>query len=238
MPSRGNAHLYNRPKASAYTPLRIRAYLRCGVVGDSTLPIDAVLYYAEHRHALGPQMLTISGGENMPKTYSGCVLPIMRVNEDGPLWYYAASFAQWPEHTEGKDHWNARIDTQYLDLVDFGKRKARVDVGSGEYKSYHMPVFYRHAAYIDWYVRGLKPEIEARLAHMTHLGKKTSQGWGRVARWAVEDWPEDWSVRGPMGRLMRAIPASSGVLTGFRPSYWLPKNQGLCEMPEEESLAF
>lgn len=232
MSSRGNAWRYNRPKASAYTPLRIRAYLRTGIVGDSTIPIDAVLYYAEHRHVLGAQMMTVPGGENMPNTYSGCVLPIMRVNEDGPLWYYAASFAQWPEATtEGKDHWNARIDTAYLDLVDFGKRKARIDVGAGEFKSYHMPIFYRHAEHINWYVRGLKSVIEDRLTHMTHLGKKTSQGWGRVACWEVSDWPEDWSVRGPEGRLMRAIPASSGAYSGYRPSYWLPKNQSLCEMP-------
>ena len=40
MGSRGNAHHYNRPKASTYTPLRIRAYLRTGIIGDSHTPID------------------------------------------------------------------------------------------------------------------------------------------------------------------------------------------------------
>lgn len=232
MPSRGNAHRYQRPRKSAYAPLQIRAWLRSPVVSDASLPIDGVIYAMKHRQMLGAETLTISGAPVHAQAFSGCTLPLMRVNEHGPQWFYAASFAQWPDViVEGKDHWNCRLDTKHLDLVDFGKLKARVDIGAGAYKSHHMPIFYRHALHVDWYVMGIESELAELLIHCTHLGKKTSQGWGRVAQWEINRQTEDWSVLGPGGRLMRAIPAERGVLTGFRPSYWEPRNQATCEAP-------
>jgi CRISPR type IV-associated protein Csf3 len=79
-------------------------------------------------------------------------------------------------------------------------------------------------------VLGHRPSIEALLRFTTHLGKKTAQGWGAVRAWRIDPIPEDWSVHRD-GRLMRAIPATAGQLTGFRPSYWLRKNQTFCALP-------
>lgn len=106
-----------------------------------------------------------------------------------------------------------------------------MDVASGRYKGYHMPVYYRHAQAVDWYVVGHRESISALLWHATALGKKTAQGWGAVTRWEVEPAVEDWSVHGPSGRLMRAIPREGGMLHGFRPSYWAPRNQAPCALP-------
>jgi hypothetical protein len=75
----------------------------------------------------------------------------------------------------------------------------------------------------------ITPEWE-RLA--AHLGKKWSQGWGAVLQWDVEPWPEDWSVTGPGGRLMRAVYDPEGTTQyGIRPSYWHPRNQFPCRLP-------
>jgi CRISPR type IV-associated protein Csf3 len=220
---------FRRLPDAVMEPLRITAWLQCGVISDTFLPIDGVLYYTAMRERYGPQEVTWSG-QNHPNAVPGVQLPLKRVDGHGPMWFYAASFAQWERATEGQDHWNKRLDLSLVSLIDFRGRRGKIDVAAGAMKSYHMPVFYRHALAARWYAVGYRPEIERLLAHCTHLGKKTSQGWGAVLRWDVEPWPEDWSVRGPQG-LMRAIPAERGILTGFRPSYWLPKNQTICAVP-------
>jgi CRISPR type IV-associated protein Csf3 len=223
--------IYARLPRSMFEPLRITARLQCGVVSDGNLPIDSILYSMAHREEFGGQTMTLPG-TSQTADGSNAALPLMRVAEESPMWFYAASFAQWPEaQAEGKDYWNTRLDLSLVHLVDFGKRRGSVDVAAGRYKAYHMPVFYRHALAIEWYVVGHSESIERLLSCCTNIGKKTSQGWGAVSEWRVEPTVNDWSVRGDGGRPMRAIPDGKGVLHGFRPSYWLPQNQTRCEMP-------
>lgn len=222
---------HKRLPRSAFEPLKVTAWLQSGVISDQYLPIDSILYSEAMRQKYGEQYVTFSGG-NHPNAVPGVSLAIARVNEHGPDWFYAASFAQWSTPaTEGQDHWNRRIDMSLIDLVDWHGRKPRVDVAWGPFKSYHMPVFYRHAISIDWFLLAHKLSIEPLLAHTTNLGKKVAQGWGAVLRWEIQSVAEDWSVRASDGRLMRAVPSSEGILTGFRPSYWLAKNQATCEIP-------
>lgn len=222
---------YRRLPRSAFRPLKITAKLQTPVISDPFLPIDSVLYYQVHRDEFGAQEVTYPGSSDPRYEMSCQALPLARCEEHGPNWYYAASFAQWPEvFADGTEHWNKRFDASLADLVDFGERKARVDIGSGPYKAYHMPVYYRHALEVWWYVLGHRESIERLLSCCTHLGKKVSQGWGAVLKWTVEDIPEDWSVWKD-GKLMRALPSDDGPLMGFRPSYWLRKNQTSCRLP-------
>lgn len=218
-----------------HEPLRVRAYLQTGVISDAYLPLDAVLYYLVHREHLGEQVMTIPG-EPATEGDGGSEgrMPFARVQARRRHWHWACSFAQWPDHTvEGKDHWSSRFDLQHSDLIDFGRRRGAVAIGSGRYKGYRMPVFYRHALYVEWYCRGDRAELERLLGFATHLGKKYAQGWGAVLRWEVVPWPEDWSVTGPGGRLMRAVyDSSSRVTYGLRPSYWLPAHQFPARLPK------
>lgn len=223
------AHLLNIPDERTYQPLRITAWLQCGVVTDGTLPIDGILHYQHMRRELGDQVVTLPGTD-LPHRDT----PDMQLarRNPGPQWYYAASFAQWDGTTaEGTDHWNKRFDQGYADLVDFRGKRGKVIVEQGAYKAYHMPVLYRHALCVRWYVVGNQAWIERLLAVTTNIGKKADQGWGAVLRWQVEPWEYDWSVTGPDGRLMRAVPQAGGILSGIRPSYWLRRNQAPCRMP-------
>jgi CRISPR type IV-associated protein Csf3 len=223
---------YTRKPKSAYLPLRITAYLQCGVISDAALPIDGVLYAVLRRKVFGERALT-EPGATIAQNNIGVTMPLGRVNEHCREWYYAASWAQWNGTVAyGSTHWNKYLDVELSDLIDFGSRKARLEMASGRYKCYHMPVYYRHALSVSWYVRGLKDEIEELLPFITHLGKKTSQGFGAVHRWTIEPVEHDWSIYDGNGRLMRAIPAEKGVLIGYRPSYWLPANQTICAVPE------
>jgi len=215
-----------------FEPLKITAHMQCGIITDPFLPIDGVLYYQVMREQLGEQIMTLPR-----QSYGGPVdhnLPLKQINSHRRDWFYAASFAVWPPHTcEGTDHWNKRIDMSLIDLIDWQGKKARFDVAAGRYKSYHMPVFYRAALSVSWYVVGDKAEIARLLLFVTNLGKKTGQGWGAINRWEVESVSEDWSLWSATGRLMRAIPSTdtAAPIYGLRPSYWLPKHQFPCRLP-------
>ncbi len=215
---------------SRYEPLKITAWLRCGVITDTHLPIDAILFYSAMAQLNGPQLVTLPGRNPDAKTAS---LPLKHVEVDG-VWFHAASFAQWGPHADGQAFWTKRFDQKTAHLVDFRGRRGKVIVGQGRYKAYRMPVFYRHALWVSWYVVGDYVAIQRLLAPMTHIGKKTAQGFGRVIRWEVEPWDHDWSVYGPGGRLMRAIPERGGILYGIRPSYWDRRNQVPCRLPEQD----
>lgn len=212
--------------SNEFQSLKITAVPRCGIVTDSFMPIDAILFYAAMRRKYGPQLVTNSSG--VPDV-APVELPLAK-RGDGDLWYYAASFAEWDCPTEGTAFWNKRFDTAQSDLVDFGRKKGMVIIKKGHYKAYHSQINYRHARSISWYVVGDSAEIKALLDMMRFVGKKTAQGWGEIASWSIEAMDYNWSVwRG--SELMRSIPAPSGIVYGIRPSYWLRSNQVPCLLP-------
>ena len=215
-----------------FKQLRIRAYLQCGVISDQFLPLDGVIYYHMVREKMGVQAYSIPGASAVPE-FQNITLPLKKTGPKNEAWFYNISFAQWPEHTvEDSQSYAKRFDLKYSDFVDFGKRKGKVDVSRGQYKSYWINTYYRHALYVDWYCIGNKEELERLLSFCTHLGKKTSQGWGAVLRWEVVEWPEDWSIRGPQEKLMRAVPIlGKGLIYGVRPPYWHPHHTTSCKMP-------
>ncbi len=133
--------------------------------------------------------------------------------------------------TDGATFWTKRFDRKTDHLIDFGKNRGKVITEQGRYKAYMMPVFYRHALSVSWYVFGERSAIADILATVTHIGKKPAQGEGRINRWTVEPTTHDYSVYGASGLPMRSIPAKMGVLYGVRPSYWYHKNQTLCVLP-------
>ena len=220
-----------KARQALYVPLRITAWLQTPVVSDALLPIDAVLYYAAHRELYGERIASHPGALIPSEHREQALVPLAICEGHTPTWYYAASSAQWPTETvEGTDHWTCRFDAGLSDLIDLPH--GRINTASGRYRGYHMPVFYRSALSVWWYVRGNRETITRLLRLVSHLGKKTSQGWGAVLRWQVEPIEQDWSVTGPSGECMRPIPASDGdMLAGYRPPYWVPSRQTICRMP-------
>lgn len=215
-----------------FIPLRIRAYLQSGVISDQFLPLDGVLYYHICREEFGPQDAT-KPNESSINEAKGMSLPLMKCNQKSDAWFYSCSFAQWPDHTiEDKETYSKRFRIKYSDLIDFQGKRGKVQTARGKYKSYHIELYYRHALYVDWFVRGNPEELDRLLPFCTHIGKKTSQGWGQVLEWDVKEIEEDWSVRGPDNKLMRAVPSKKhSYIYGIRPSYWNDRHQFTCLMP-------
>lgn len=220
-----------------YEPLCITATMRTAVVADQWFPIDGLLFYQSVRNDLGPREIDTPGEAHDPQPHGlpmrGSKLPIKYVHAKD--WYYCSSWAQWGPYADGSDYWSKRFNNDLTDMIDFGSKRGKVDISAGNYKAYHMPIYYRSALWIQWYCLGDKNGIEYLLSTLTHIGKKCAQGWGHVAKWTVEPMQDDWSIWRD-GKLMRGIPvyhlpksSSKDDYTmgyyGIRPSYWDRRNQ-------------
>ena len=224
-----NSH--SRPPRSAFRPLRVTAHLAAPIASDFMIPLDGVLYYHAMREQHGVQEFTQPGQDHAVRA-TAVSLPFLRHREETPQWFYACSWAQWPErYASGMTHWNKRLDVPEARFLE--SRSARIDTKSGRYKAYHMPLYYRHARSVFWWVVADPQWLRRMLGWVVALGKKTQMGWGAVSRWEVAPAPADYSIRDAAGELVRAVPSAAGTAhMGYRPSYWLPKNQALCELPK------
>ena len=219
-------------------PLKITAVLQTGQVAtiDGLLPLDSILaaewirqnhpkeYYAPKRP--GEAQGT---GEDLIEAD----LPFDRRGN----WYYACSFNRGVKLGEYIVYWHKRFDDQMEQYLDFGGRRGKIDVKSGKFKSYRMPLVVMLFDRLIWYAVGDGDAVLELCRGVTHVGKKTSQGRGAIEQWIVEPWEEDWSERDGEGKITRALPATeySGGLVrryGLRPPYWYRDNQALCHIPE------
>ena len=223
-----------------FQPLKITATLQTPVITDGYLPLDSILYHTFIRDHFGAQHKS-KARESDVAEWSGNVLPFERYNlESKHQWFYACSFAQWPDNAKPEKHQYAKrfrtgLATKY---VDFGKKQGKVDTSRGENKNYFNTEYTVSSPYVSWYCVGDKRQIELLLPFLTHVGKKSSQGCGSVLDWQVETFHSDWSIENNSGRLMRAVPSDDGdVLYGIRPSYWLPRHQFRCHMPKVSIFA-
>lgn len=221
--------------SSNFENLRVRAWMQSPIVSDDWCPLDGALLYQFVREDLGYQEVTISGASllEQPKgeTMRGGRMPIAVVH--GKYWYYRCSWAVFGPYMDGQDFWNKRFDASHADLIDFKGKRGKIDTSSSTYKAYRMPVFYRSALWIEWYLRCDADWLKSILPMITHLGKKTSQGWGKVLRWEINNLESDISVwKGK--NLMRGIPlrdcpedhfVNKVGLYGIRPPYWDKRNQ-------------
>lgn len=232
-----------------FETLQVTARLRSGVICDEYLPLDGILFYQAMRERYGPRDYSLPGSnvgvEEIDPRRAVMPLALRFAERDRAQWWYACSFAHAADGNprwwlaEGQDHWNKRFDNQLSDMVDFGKRRGKVIVEKGQYRAYHMPVYYRVASEIVWWLVGDKASVEHLLGTVTHVGKKQAQGWGRVAEWHVERVAEDWSCWRD-GAPMRALPVQMHEpdkppynlrFYGLRPSYYARKNQMMVIVP-------
>lgn len=221
-------------------PLKITAYLMDGRVAttDSYLPLDSILaaewmrrnhpdaYYNASSHMLTNELI-------IPE------LPFERRGH-GNDWYWSCSFNQEEKLHEYITHWHKRFDDNLEQYIDFRGRRGKINTQSAKYKAYRTPLVIQLYDRLTWYAVGDMAAVFDLCRTVTHIGKKSSQGYGAVDYWEIEPWPEPWSVW-VNGRLMRAIPTSEALPSGhqevrlsqwgIRPPYWHRENQRVCYVP-------
>lgn len=214
--------------------------------------LDAILEYVMSRR-MGSVLASSQGERHLTRTALHPDLPVNPGAIPIPIDRRRVSGFPWPipccsspiflaKH-DGVDHYTRRPDFE-PELICSGNRNVFY-TGMGEFKSYRLPLRIRVIDRIVWFAMGRgrtrdrghaggASEVRKLLRKVSHIGKKNSQGYGRVNEWKVEIQEDDWSWFAPSdgGKvLMRPLPLSAvGNAVGFRrwfgavvPPYWMPE---------------
>jgi hypothetical protein len=209
-----------------YEPLKITAILTSPYVTTDYIFFDALISSAVWQDCMGDKAFNIP--ENKTDVFH-ISIPLKLIGTKEP--FYAASIGFPKQAVEGTARWRKQTDIE---------SKKKINIGSGEYKRYDMPMPYTSAEEIVFYANGNKAEIERLLQYIPGIGKKRTQGYGNVRLWRVESSEHNYSVVRD-GVPMRPIPVSEGapfdlkcdveMLFASNAPYWHKKNITKCFMP-------
>jgi hypothetical protein len=132
------------------------------------------------------------------------------------------------------EHFAKRISVENALMLSEDQRLI-VATGNSWTKSYRLPLHVANVERICWFVGGAKRRnLKTLLKTVASVGKKRSQGYGRVSSWLIEEVEHDWSwfADAPEGQvLMRVLPWCESLekaigwkrwFGGFAPPYWHP----------------
>lgn len=183
--------------------LRVTAIMENNVAASSFLRLDCILsaakaidilkekYYEDEKRAGDKELIVKTLSEFLG--YSGNVFHASCGFLNGRK--FVTSFSK---------RWNSSQD----ELVNFkGKGKEQIDTARGFFKSYHSTIQCFSAREITFYARGNKEEIERLLQYIKFIGKKSSQGFGKIKYWKVTTIENDRSLI-YKNKAMRFLPCS------------------------------
>lgn len=218
--------------------LKITADMNNGTVVTDLLRLDCIISAAKAMEIMKDDYYigrkTAGPAETIIRTLS----PIMEFN--GKIFHASCGFGNTDAefgtfYKKGYDNFNDDI------ILFSGKGKQIIDTGRGRYKNYIKTLQVKAWPRIEFYARGDGNEIERLLkTHITHLGKKASQGYGEVAKWTVEEIIPDYSLMKD-GKAMRPIPLDGfnrDIFVGDHyieehaliPPAWRHDNRDICIM--------
>jgi hypothetical protein len=144
-------------------------------------------------------------------------LPVERVTiADTPIWC-ATSFLPKSEVDPAIVRYRKRPPEE--GLIEWSS-PCKLRFTQGKFRAYDLPLVVRPATSLIAYVLGSEVGVRDLLREARHLGKKRSQGWGRVAAWTVSRVEGDFPWQDGAGRPTRAVPGDGGAVQGVRPPYW------------------
>lgn len=144
-------------------------------------------------------------------------LPLARCHPDQGPWHWAATCSYPDPAPTNPDvhYWTGRVDHRHLEHLTSSLPKVISD-RQGRYRARRMPLVVIPCLTLTWHAIGDPPSIQQLLNQVRSLGKKRSQGEGRVLTWTVEPAPHldpfTASHLSPSGHLGRPTPA--GCLVG------------------------
>ena len=141
-------------------------------------------------------------------------IPIKRVMVDGlPVPLCSAGIWTGQQRVE---HFGRRFPNELCELLAEDERTVMRPT-SGLFKSFHLPLRVVDCDRVVWFavLHDSKSSLRHELKDVHFLGKKSSQGYGAISKWEVEDADADhswWSD----GVLMRPLPATVELPEGAR----------------------
>ncbi len=232
-----------------FQPLRITASLASGIAGTSPwgIALDGLIaselrsIQKQYLEACGVDITSAMDTDNPPDFR----LPLARCTLDD-TWHWAATCAYPEDPTVRVDvhTWTARTDARHLEQATARLPRVISDQ-RGRYKAYRMPLLVTPTRTLTWHAIGDASTIQELLQGITAIGKKRSQGEGRVLSWTVTPAPDldEFTAAHchPDGTLGRPAPprcladhpelqTRRGV-TGARPPYMHPSRRAEVFLP-------
>lgn len=209
-----------------YSLLRIECDLATPVAFVEPIHLDALLAWVVAYRIL-------HSNPNVRETPEGCAddisIPAARSQVDGlPVWEVSSLHPVDPVDPEIVRY---RKRPPEEDLIEWSA-PAKLRLKQGRFRAYDLPLVVRPVRTLVGFARGSESGIRSLLGHVQHVGKKRSQGYGRVGEWRVaridgEGFP--WQMVD--GRPSRVIPSEVGQVQGYRPPYWYRSWWAPCVAP-------
>jgi hypothetical protein len=185
-----------------YCPMMVTAKLDGPIVLTQHPPaLDALLAYAIAQE-LGLPPLEAQGDEppqiEIPIARSPCGR------------YHLATFGIGRTERSELSYFTRKFPIEVGQAIGNAKLNT-IEVSSGRNKSFRLPQERMHLEddRLIWFAIGHVPEVRALLSWVTRLGRKRSQGAGRVAFWEVTEvkaWGLGFPCVTPEGRALRPLP--------------------------------
>lgn len=161
-------------------PLLIRAtlgtpYIPAPEERDGSMPIDGILSWA----------VIVDFPTPVTFAQTGSVIPLplemLWMSPEGlPLWA-ASSLAPQGDLIRSREYWHKRYPSDRIDLAE----RKNANTSAGRWKEYRIPIQTIRSAELRGMAIGHRETIEYLLAQVTHVGKKSNQGFGRVLKWQI-----------------------------------------------------
>ena len=220
-----------------YSPLKVELGVTPPIYFTSPyIHLDGILNYLCTRDALGELFYCMPSNKTI---YTHDLdLPVARTED-----VYHTSIGIYGECNK------VQVDTIYKRFTDketyhLSRRhqKGRVKTNQGHFKDFmiNLPTLITNK--IIFYCKGDKKELKRLLGHLTHIGKKTSIGSGRIHHVHLTETEYDYSFFKD-NELMRVIPARMKVpliegtvfqREAYKPPYWDKNNVTMCRVPSSQ----
>ena len=219
----------------AVRPLLIRAELVTPYVPiDSTgrLNLDGILTSAFYKHLPFP----VTFGDEIV----GAPLPLkcLWISPEGtPLWACTQLLPQG-DVLRDRAMWHKRYP---VDRAEWGK-KLSANMRAGANKEYRVPLQTVTAPELRATALGDPKRVQGLLEHISHVGKKNTQGFGRVASWAVSELENADDLEAaillerpvPTDYLLERdgeLPLANYRRAGWSPPHWYAPRHSMCQVP-------
>lgn len=211
-------------------PLKITCLLDAPLAGPAPPYLDALLELKlSHQSKFG-----VARGQPVPAENVGKIETPIGRRQFGGLAMPQCSSPIFDGHADRHEHYTRSLATTDSHLLRPDRRLV-LNTGSGLHRSYRLPLRVRAIDRVAWFAFADAGWLERLLikarSGVSAIGKKTSQGYGRVRRWEIE--PADisawWFAEHEAGLvLMRPLPDCDELpenLIAARKSY------GGCQAP-------
>lgn len=230
-------------------PLLITAHLASPLAGDPP-QLDALMEWSlspfaedfRNKQRQGVPHPRVDRGLPAP-TQGNIRIPIEREWLGKFLVALASSPIVGNARVDSTDHICKRIAVEASGLLHEDERKV-IAITNSWTKSYRLPLRIRTIDRVAWFASGTRQAVRKVLRDVQAIGKKVSDGYGRVREWIVEEVVVDqsWFADTDAGRvLMRPMPVGpwlpADILGGKRhfgaccPPYWHPERFGEIVVP-------